>query len=244
MTSRLLCIGLLIGVGLFAQGERGAITGVVKDSSGAVVPAVRITVVDLATNAENVTSTTEAGVYRIPSLPPGQYRVTAAASGFKNAIIPSVAVAVAAIATADFTLEVGSAAESITVNAEAAGVALSSANAEVSRSITAEEYHTWPTVSMDGQRQTQILFYKTLPGTVGDEYQGTINGGQYFSHDILVEGMSVGQGFSTWRTPVVRDDQRVQPAKRHARPPIRLHADRRGQLQRPLRHQRTARVRL
>src|SRR5439155_17837568 len=160
MNIRLGCFALLLTAGLFAQGERGAITGVVKDSSGAVVPAAKVSVVDIATNVESTTSTTDAGVYRIPYVTPGQYRVTAAASGFKNAVLSPVVVAVAAIATADFTLEVGSAAESIVVHADAPGVGLSVANAEVARSISAEEYHTWPTVSMDGQRQTQILFYK------------------------------------------------------------------------------------
>jgi hypothetical protein len=186
---------------LFAQGERGSVTGIVTDSSGAVVPGATVTVTETATNAAKTTTTTDTGLYRIPSLPPGQYKVTATKTGFKVAVLSPLMVAVAAVASANLVLEVGSASESVTVAAEAGLVSLDAANAEVRRTITSAEYHTWPAVSMDGQRQTQILFYKSLPGTVGDEYQGTINGGQYFSHDILVEGMSVGQGFSTWRTP-------------------------------------------
>ncbi len=201
MSIRLVAMAFLAAASLFAQGERGAITGSVRDPSGAMIPAAKITMVNLATNVESSTSATESGVYRVPFVAPGRYRVTASASGFKSAVISPVTVAVAAVATADFTLEVGSSTESITVTAEAAAVGLDAANAEIGRTISSQEYHTWPTVSMDGQRQTQILFFKTLPGTVGDEYQGTINGGQYYSHDILVEGMSVGQGFSTWRTP-------------------------------------------
>src|SRR2546422_1028692 len=99
MHIRLSGVALLVTAGVFAQGERGAITGVVKDSSGSVIPAARITVVDIATNVESTTSTTDAGVYRIPYLSPGQYRVTAAASGFKSAVLSTVAVAVAAVAT-------------------------------------------------------------------------------------------------------------------------------------------------
>ncbi len=45
----------------------------------------------------------------------------------------------------------------------------------------------------DGQRQIQSFIFNSLPGTNGDSYQGTINGGPQFSHEILIEGMSIGR---------------------------------------------------
>src|SRR5437773_701964 len=45
----------------------------------------------------------------------------------------------------------------------------------------------------DGQRQIQSFIFRSLPGTSGDSYSGSINGGQNFSHDVYVEGISIGR---------------------------------------------------
>ena len=44
-------------------------------------------------------------------------------------------------------------------------------------------------------------FFKSLPGATGTEWSGQFNGAQRSTHDILLEGMSIGQGFVTFRTP-------------------------------------------
>ena len=45
----------------------------------------------------------------------------------------------------------------------------------------------------DGQRQIQSFIFSSLPGTTGDTFQGSINGGQQYSHEILIEGIPVGR---------------------------------------------------
>jgi hypothetical protein len=186
----LVCL-ILTAVPACAQGERGAITGIVKDPTGAVVPAAKVVAAHLQTNVESSATTTAAGLYRIPYLPPGNYKVTVTASGFKQAVISPVAVTIAGVVTADFTLEVGSLSESISVSAEA--TLLESSTAEVGRGISAQEYHTWPLIVGDGQRQLQAFIFKALPGAVGEEWSGSLNGGQTFAHEILIEGMSLGR---------------------------------------------------
>ena len=54
---------------LFAQGDRGAITGVITDKSGSAVPDVAIEVVNTATNARFDTVSTGTGAYRVVGLP-------------------------------------------------------------------------------------------------------------------------------------------------------------------------------
>ena len=70
---------------------------------------------------------------------------------------------------------------------------LDAGSAEIGRYISAEEYKTWPILIDDGQRQIQSFIFDSLPGTTGGTFQGSINGGQQYSHEILIEGIPVGR---------------------------------------------------
>jgi len=176
----------------FAQGDRGAITGVITDAAGAVVPNVEVTATELETNTAFKAVSTSAGVYRIPYVSAGNYRVSAAVKGFKTAVISPVIVAVAAVVTADIKLEIGATSESITVSAEATH--LESSSSEVGYSVSAEDYHDWPVNSNDdGQRQIGSFIFNALPGTSGDTYLGSINGSPTGSHEVYIEGISIGR---------------------------------------------------
>src|SRR5438876_4347115 len=76
---------LLVCVPSFAQ-TLGTITGEVRDSSGAVIPGVTVTVVNKATNATRTTVSNEVGLFDFPALQPGLYTVTGELAGFKTAI--------------------------------------------------------------------------------------------------------------------------------------------------------------
>ena len=45
----------------------------------------------------------------------------------------------------------------------------------------------------DGRRQIQQFIFTSLPGAVGDTFQGSVNGGQYYSHEILIDGIPLGR---------------------------------------------------
>src|SRR5579872_6191121 len=78
---------LAIAVGsLFAQSDRGTITGTVTDQAGASVPGAHVTAIHTDTKVKFTTTTTAAGEFTLPSLPVGEYRVTIEGLGFKNAI--------------------------------------------------------------------------------------------------------------------------------------------------------------
>src|SRR2546430_13145252 len=81
---RLLCILLLSG-SIFAQSERGTISGTVHDTSGAVIPAAQVTVTNTATNAAVNVATREAGHYPIPSLPVRPDNELGEMQGFRRA---------------------------------------------------------------------------------------------------------------------------------------------------------------
>ena len=189
----------------FAQGERGAITGLITDAAGAVVPNVEVVATHLQTNSTFRAFSTSVGSYRIPYLPPGTYRVTAAMKGFKNAVADSVMVAVASVVTADMKLEVGSSTESVTVSADV--TRLESTSSELGYTVSSEDYHAWPVSSNDdGQRQIQAFVFNSLPGTSGDSYSGSINGGPQMSHEVYIEGISIG------RADIAGDTDEFEPS--------------------------------
>lgn len=102
-----------------AQTTTGAITGTVMDASGAIVPNVKVTVTNTATNVANGTQSNDSGVYNFPFLPAGNYKLTAEAQGFKKAVLAAFALEVNQTARLDVKLEIGAATESVEVTAVA-----------------------------------------------------------------------------------------------------------------------------
>src|SRR5438477_8060366 len=94
---------LLATTPAFAQ-STGQVTGVVKDSTGAVVPGATVTVTG-ADGAKHEASTSPDGSYTVSGLPPGNYSVSAAHFGFRTVLQQSQAVAAGGTLTVDFTLE-------------------------------------------------------------------------------------------------------------------------------------------
>ena len=191
MKFRLGCLGAFAALCLFAQGERGTFNGTVSDPSGAVIAGATVKAANVATGVEVNNSTTESGVYRMPYLVPGTYRITVTAPGFKTAVRENVVLAVAQTLTVDFTLEVGATSDQITVSSDPP--LLETGTAEIGSYVSKKEFDTWPITVGDGRRQIQQFIFSSLPGTVGGTFQGSINGGQNYSHEILVDGISIGR---------------------------------------------------
>ncbi len=98
-----------------AQTTTGAITGTVTDTSGGIIPNVKITALNTATNIANTTRSNDAGVYNFPFLPIGDYSITAELQGFKKAVLGPFRLEVNQIARVDPRLEVGALTESVEV---------------------------------------------------------------------------------------------------------------------------------
>ncbi len=97
----------LLAVSASGQTITGAITGTVTDPSGAIVPNVRVTAANTATNLSYDTQTNEAGVYNLLFLPVGDYTLSVAAQGFKRSTLGPFKLEVNQIARVDVKLEVG-----------------------------------------------------------------------------------------------------------------------------------------
>jgi len=186
-----LFIGLLVFCGYaFAQGSLGALTGSVFDPSGAVVPDATVAITNINTGTDWTVKASSAGLYRVP-VPPGTYKIEVRKEGFKTGVAENIVVPVAQVVTVDVKMEVGAVAQSVTVTTEAP--LLTTATAEVSAGFTPQEFETLPILVDDGGRQPESFIFSSLPGTVGDAYQGSLNGGQQFSHQILIDGVTIGR---------------------------------------------------
>jgi len=92
----------------------GTISGEVKDSTGAIVPGVTVTVINKDTNATRTTSSNAVGLYEFPALPPGPYSVKSELEGFKT-VSRDLELQVQQTARVNFTLELGTISEMATV---------------------------------------------------------------------------------------------------------------------------------
>lgn len=182
---------ILLPLTVLAQGERSTINGIVTDASGAVVPNADVTATNIATGQDTRTTTTDAGVYRLPYLATGTYKITVKAPGFQTTVANTVNVLVAQTLTVDFKLQAGAVSDTVTITDQAP--LLETSTSEIGRYVTKKEFDTWPVAVSDGQRQIQTFIFSSLPGTVGGTFQGSINGGQNYSHEILIEGMPLGR---------------------------------------------------
>src|SRR5437016_1120286 len=106
---------LTLPMRLWPQFASGTITGVVKDSTGAVIPAASVTVTEQQTGTSVMVKAQADGSYTAPNLAPASYRVEAEVAGFKRLVIDGLKVDVGSVLTQDLVLEVGGTTESIQV---------------------------------------------------------------------------------------------------------------------------------
>ena len=117
---RLVFTVLFAASALVAQTEKATVRGTVTDSSGAVVPDAVITVTDIGTNIDRKTVSDTNGNYEVPDLQPGTFRIKADKAGFRSFVAASVLLDSGQVRRVDVPLQVGSTAETITVEAGAA----------------------------------------------------------------------------------------------------------------------------
>src|SRR6266542_1911990 len=110
--------GALLASCLTAQEFRATVTGRVIDPAGAVMPRVTVQITNQNTNELATTVTNNEGVYSLPYLKPGKYRLIADVPGFKKHVRDSIVLNVGDVAGIDIRMEVGEASESVTVSAE------------------------------------------------------------------------------------------------------------------------------
>lgn len=195
---------------LFAQNDRGTITGTVQDPGGAVVPNASVVATNTETGSESRTVTTGTGNYNIPSLVVGRYQLTVEAPGFRKFVQENIVIQVATTIRIDVNMQVGVASETVTVTAEA--TALKTETAEQSTIITGERINELPLNfggggGSTGNIRSPYLFNLLSPGVadnaLGQGDTANVNGLPASTFRVQVDGQdATSQNDTGWTSTV------------------------------------------
>ena len=168
-----LCLALLVApASAWAQLTTGTITGVVKDTSGAVVPGVSVHVTNVDTGAARTVVSDADGRYEAPNLAVGNYSVRAELQGFQTTTRTGIGLTVGRTAVVDLDLKIGEMTEAVEVKGEAA--LLETTTATVSNLIDAKRVVELPLMNRD---LTQLTFLQ--PGVLKMPTPGAGNSGSF-----------------------------------------------------------------
>ncbi|MFN0170492.1 MAG: carboxypeptidase regulatory-like domain-containing protein [Bryobacteraceae bacterium] len=138
---------------LWGQEITGSITGVVTDSTGALMANVKVTVTNTGTNVSKVVQTGPSGAYRVPFLFFGTYRVSAESQGFKTTIVENVTLSTSEEARVDVALTVGQVSEVVNISESAV-------------SLKSEEFSVATTLGKDQIVQLPLVGRQVIAATL------------------------------------------------------------------------------
>jgi hypothetical protein len=110
---------LVMGFSLVLAAQTASVTGIVTDPSNLPVPGARVSLINEGTGMTALAVTSADGYYRHPSLPPGKYQVSIQKDGFQTLRQTGLTLDVGQVARQDYTLKIGTVAESVEVKANA-----------------------------------------------------------------------------------------------------------------------------
>src|SRR5258708_36331696 len=105
---------LMSFAGCLVAGPTATLTGRVTDPSGCVIPGVKLEATNVETNVTFPSETNAEGLYNIPNLPPGTYRVIVQKFAFQTIVKPDVELHVQDVVSLNFSMDVGSMVQSVT----------------------------------------------------------------------------------------------------------------------------------
>lgn len=217
----ILAFNLILSGLVFGQIKSGAITGIVTDPTGAVIPGATVTVVNQETNVSVTAVTDASGGFNVPYLAPGTYTVNVEKlnAGFAKASRTGLSVLTAQTVQVEIKLQAGGASETVTVTSDAA--ALQTASSIVGGTVNERIVQTLPNITHNPFNYAALQAGITPRGAFNNTQSTTsfgigidgrrqasaigINGGSAFSNDIVLDGVSV-QG-SAWNEVAVLPNQ-------------------------------------
>jgi hypothetical protein len=195
--SFLLILSLLCVAPVMAQSPNATINGIVLDPSGAAIAGAEVVVVNDATGVQYRTRANGEGIYVVPNLPPGSYRIQVSNRGFKTIIKPDIVIHVQDALAINFTLPIGAASEIVTVQGGAPLV--NTESAAVSTVIDRQFVENLP---LNGRSFNTLL--QLTPGVVivpsnadASPGQFSVNGQRTNANSFQVDGVSANFGSGT-----------------------------------------------
>jgi hypothetical protein len=184
----------------FGQTETATVSGRVTDTQGGVVPGAEIQLVNVDTNIAQSTKTNSEGLYVIPNVHPGHYRILVLKDGFKEVVKTGLVLHVQDIAAENFSLQVGSVSESVTVTANQ--LTMNTTDGSVSTVVDRQFAENLP---LNGRSfQTLIDLTPGVVITASGAYDGgqfSVNGQRANANYWTVDGVSANFGVGTGSIP-------------------------------------------
>lgn len=203
----------------YAQLSTASVNGVVRDSSGAVVPDATVILKNPETNVERRSVTNSAGAYNFLNITPGRYTMETSAPGFRSNKVSEFELQVNQTMTQDTTLDVGTLEQAVEVAAQAE--TLQSSTAELGAVIAQKQVNDLP---LNGRNFTALLQLTPgaspisvsqnggagtfgTPTTYGADYEfPAINGQTNRSNFFRTDGINnQGSFLSTYAVPPIID---------------------------------------
>ena len=181
----------LFGATVLAQ-TTATVSGTVSDQSGGVVPGAEIVITNLDTQLGRTAKTDAAGLYYVPALSPGKYKVTAAAPGFGTVVQEELTLTVGLQQSLNFTLRPQQISEQVEVQAEAAAVQTS--NASISELVDSQKVRALP---LNGRSFDQLIYLQpgvnvaTSAGNSPNQGRGvkfSVGGARLTSNLFMLDG--------------------------------------------------------
>lgn len=189
-----------------AQGTTSRVVGLVKDTSGGIIPGATVTLTNEGTGASFVTVTTAAGTYTFEAVQVGVYTVTVELQGFKKFVSSGHRVVIGEPTTVNVTLEPGGLAETIEVRA-AREVVQVSTSGNIGTNFEQKVIESLPIVGARGRNPLSLVL--TQPGVVAGANTGGgvhVHGARDRAWNYTLDGIDInessagGSNFSPLRT--------------------------------------------
>ncbi len=173
-----------------SQTSKGSVAGTVTDPTGAAVPKATVLLIQKETSAQRETTTNDAGIYRFDGVNLGTFNLLIKAHGFRDARVNDFSVEANQVANLDIRLELGSAAESVTV--EAAAVAL-----QTSEAVRGGNFENQQVVQLPLPNQDSINVLLLIPGVQNasttqfsdGSNNYSVNGERARSNNFMIDGV-------------------------------------------------------
>ncbi len=188
---------LIVAVGVhhpvLAQTETATLSGRVSDPQGKVVPGAQVEITNVDTGIKTLTKTNDDGLYVVPNLRPGRYRIIVRKDGFKEIVKPDVVLHVQDTVALNFGLEVGSITQSVTVTG---GTPL--VNTETAAVSTVIDRNFVENLPLNGRSFNTLLQLTPgvviAPASVFAAGQFSIGGQRTDANNFTVDGVSANFG--------------------------------------------------
>lgn len=190
----LLLLVLLATTHCWAQVVTGTLVGIVRDTTGAVIPNAKIVVTEISTNVQRTGSTTSDGYFNFPYLSPGPYQIKVDASGFKTLIEKNITISVSTVARVDAVLNPAGITNTVVVTA--APPPLQTESAEVALNLASRPINDLPLEYRNAQALvglaagvTAVAGGEATPGDPAGSISFNANGQSNSANHTFIDGV-------------------------------------------------------